>query len=175
MQTYHIFFRACEQRKLLWMSMTISRNLACVNRLKDLLNELLTDATKLYVPASRGYWRRNLAKGGGAFSTPTKRYRVSWALLVDDFDRKVIRWKIYHLYQTKEHVTPSKLLVVFKEDNHFHGQRSTFNMLLREMGFKWVTITFLIMPINIVLHRRKRVDGRCHYYEQPRIIEQRHT
>ena len=28
------------------------------------------------------------------------------------------------------------------------------------------------MPINIVLYRHKRVDDRCHYYEQPRITEQ---
>ena len=31
------------------------------------------------------------------------------------------------------------------------------------------------MPINIVLCRHKKVDGRCHYYKQPQIIEQRHT
>ena len=31
------------------------------------------------------------------------------------------------------------------------------------------------MPINIVLYRHNKVDDRCHYYEQPHIIEQRHT
>ena len=30
-----------------------------------------------------------------------------------------------------------------------------------------------MMPINIVLYRHKKVDDRRHYYEQPRIIEQR--
>ena len=32
-----------------------------------------------------------------------------------------------------------------------------------------------MMSINIALYRHKRVDDRCHYYEQPHIIEQRHT
>ena len=31
-----------------------------------------------------------------------------------------------------------------------------------------------MMPINIVLYRYKQVDDRFHYYEQPRIMEQRH-
>ena len=32
-----------------------------------------------------------------------------------------------------------------------------------------------MMPISIVFYRHKRVDDKCHYYEQPRIIEQRHA
>ena len=32
-----------------------------------------------------------------------------------------------------------------------------------------------MMPINIVLYGYKRVDDKSHYYEQPCIIEQRHT
>ena len=32
-----------------------------------------------------------------------------------------------------------------------------------------------MMPINIVLYKHNRVDDRCHYYEQPHIIEQRHA
>ena len=77
-----------------------------------------------------------LSTGGAAFSNPTKRYRFYRRLLVDDFDREAIRRKIYHLYRCKEHVTLSKLFVVLKEDNLFHGQRSTLHTLLREMGFK---------------------------------------
>ena len=73
--------------------------------------------------------------GGAAFSTPTKRYRVSRRLLLDDFDCEAIRRRIYHLYQAKEHVTLAKLLVL-KEDNLFRGQRSTLHILLKKMGFK---------------------------------------
>ena len=74
--------------------------------------------------------------GGAVFSTPTKRYRVSRRLLVDDFDHEAIRRRIYHIYQAKEHVTLAKLVVVLKEDNLFCGQRSTLHILLKEMGFK---------------------------------------
>ena len=49
-----------KQRRLLWMSMNILRNLAGVNRLKDLWNEPLM-LQNFHVPASRGYGRRNLA------------------------------------------------------------------------------------------------------------------
>ena len=59
------------------MSMTISRNLVSVNRLKDLLNELLTDATKLSRTSIKRLLKEKLGTGEGAFSTPTKRYRVS--------------------------------------------------------------------------------------------------
>ena len=74
--------------------------------------------------------------GGADFSTPTRRYRFSRGLLVDDFDRKAIRRKTYRLYQTKGHVTLPKLLLLLKRDNLFRGQRSALNILLEEMGFK---------------------------------------
>ena len=66
--------------------------------------------------------------GGAAFSTPTKRYRHSRCLLVDDFGREAIRQKIYHLYQAKEHVTLNKLLLVLKRITSFtvRGQPSTY-------------------------------------------------
>ena len=65
--------------------------------------------------------------GGAAFLTPTKRYRHSRCLLVNDFDHEAIR-RIYHLYQAKVHVTLAELLVVLKEDNSFavRGQPFTF-------------------------------------------------
>ena len=94
------------------------------------------DATKISRTSIKRLRKEKLRTGGAAFSTPTKRYRFSRRLLVDDFDREAIRRKIYHLYRCKEHVTLSKLLVVLKEDNLFHGQRTTLNILLREMGFK---------------------------------------
>ena len=85
------------------MSMNSSRNLAGTNGLKKIRKE-------------------KVDTGGAAFTSPTKRYSVSRRLLVDDFDREAIRRKIYHLYQTKQHVTLSKLLVELKEDNLFRGQ-----------------------------------------------------
>ena len=72
-------------------------------------------------------------------------------------------------------MTLTKLLLLLKRDNLFRGQRSTLNILLKEMGFKRVTKTFVMMPISIVFYRHKRVDNRHHYYEQPHIIEQRHA
>ena len=95
-----------------------------------------SDATKLSRTSIKRLRKEKLSTGGAAFSTPTKRYRFSRRLLVDDFDHEAIRRKIYHLYRCKEHVTLSKLFVMLKEDNLFHGQRSTLHTLLREMGFK---------------------------------------
>ena len=142
------------------MSMTTSRNSTGVNRFKDLLNHWTTDATGVSRASIKRLRKKKVDIGGGVFLTPTKRCKHSRCLLVHDFDCEAIRWKIYHLYQSKERVTFSKLLVVLKEDNIFHCQRSTLHILLREMGFKWVTITFVMMPINIVLYRHKRVDNR---------------
>ena len=95
-----------------------------------------SDATKLSRTSIKRIRKEKLSTGGAAFSTPTKRYRFSKCLLLDDFDCEAIRRKIYHLYRCKEHVTLSKLFVVLKEDNLFHGQRSTLHTLLREMGFR---------------------------------------
>ena len=95
-----------------------------------------SDATKLSCTRFKRIQKGKLSTGGAAFSTPTKRYRFSRRLLVDDFDHEAIRRKIYHLYRCKEHVTLSKFFVMLKEDNLFHGQRSTLHTLLREMGFK---------------------------------------
>ena len=94
------------------------------------------DATGVSCASIKRLWKEKADTGGAAFSTPTKRYRHSRRLLVDDFDREAIRRKIYHLYQAKEHVTLNKLLLVLKEDNIFNGQRSTLHILLKEMGFK---------------------------------------
>ena len=48
-----------KQRRLLWISMTISRKWTDVNGLKDVLNKLLMPQ-EFYVPASRSYEKRNL-------------------------------------------------------------------------------------------------------------------
>ena len=133
------------------------------------------DATGLSRASIKRLRKEKVDTGGAAFSTPTKRYRFSRRLLVDDFDREAIRRKIYHLYQAKEHVTLTKLLLLLKRYNLFDGQRSTLNILLKEMGFKRVTKTFVMMTISILFYRHKRVDDRRHYYEQPHIIEQRHA
>ena len=72
-------------------------------------------------------------------------------------------------------MTLTKLILALKRDNLYRGQRSTLNILLQEMCFKVVTITFVLMPINIAFYRYKRVNDRRHYYVQPRISEQRHA
>ena len=55
------------------MSMTISRKLVGVNRLKD--KPLMPQ--EFQVPASRGYQKEKGDSSGAVFSTPTKRYRLS--------------------------------------------------------------------------------------------------
>ena len=94
------------------------------------------DATLVSRTSIKRLQKEKVDTGGAAFSTPTKRYRVSRCLLVDDFDCEAIRQKIYHLYQAKEHVTLTKLLLELKRDNIFRSQRSILSILLREMGFK---------------------------------------
>ena len=43
---------------------------------------------------------------------PTKQYRMSRrCVVVDNFDHKAIRRRIYQVYEEKEHVTLKKLLV----------------------------------------------------------------
>ena len=115
------------------MSMTILRKPVGVRGLKGLSKEPVM-LRGFHVPPSR--WKEKADPGGAAFSTPTKRYRFSRPLLVDDFDHEAIRRRIYHLYQAKEHVTLAKLFVVLKEDSLFHGQRSTLHILLKEISFK---------------------------------------
>ena len=94
------------------------------------------DSTGLSCVSIKRLRKEKVDTGGATFSTPTKRYRSSRRLLVDDFVREAIRRKIYHLYQAKEHVTLTKLLLLLKRNNLFRGQRSTLNILLKEMGFK---------------------------------------
>ena len=56
--------------------------------------------------------RRERAASGTDFSSPAKRYKASRQLIVvDDFDREAIRRRIYQVYEAKEHLTLSKLLV----------------------------------------------------------------
>ena len=96
----------------------------------------ICDATWVSRTSIKRLWKKKADPGGAAFSTPTKRYRFSRPLVVDDFDHEAIRQRIYHFYQAKEHVTLAKLLVVLKEDNLFRSQRSTLHVLLKEMSFK---------------------------------------
>lgn len=44
-----------------------------------------------------------------------------------------------------------------KERDVFHGEETTLRRVIKEMGFK-----------------HKTINDKLHYYEQPRIIEQRH-
>ena len=94
------------------------------------------DATGVSRTSIKRLWKEKDDPGGAVYSTPTKTYRFSRRLIVDDFDHEAIRRRIYHLYQAKEHVTLAKLLLILKEDNLFRNQRSTLHILLKEMSFK---------------------------------------
>ena len=61
------------------------------------------NATGLSYTSIKRLWIEKVHTGGAVFSPPTKRYRLSRHMLVDDFDCEAIRQKIYHLYQAKEH------------------------------------------------------------------------
>ena len=141
----HVFSRSCEMQRGKRLR---SQTKEVVSNVYDYFEEAsrrqrtqgalkrTSDATGVSRTSIKRLRKERADIGGAVFSTPTKRYRVSRRLLVDDFDREAIRRRIYHLYQMKEHVTLAKLLVVLKEDNLFRGQRSTLHSLLREMGFK---------------------------------------
>ena len=78
-----------------------------LNRYKQTQRPLkqTADATGVSCTSIKRLQKEKVDTSGAAFSTPTKRCRVSRCLLVDDFDCEAIRRKIYHLYQAKEHVT----------------------------------------------------------------------
>ena len=66
-----------------------------------------------------------------------------------------------------------------QEQGLFAGKRTSLQKLLKEMGFRLVsdvsTAYYVDRIYAILLYRYKKVDNRRHYYEQPRIIEQRHS
>ena len=111
-----------KQRRLLWMSTTISKTQQTSMDWRT--SKKTSDATTVSCARIRKLWKETFDTGGAAFLTPTKRYRHSRCLLVDDFDCVPIKWKMYHLYQAKEQVTLAKFLVVLKKDNR--SQLSTF-------------------------------------------------
>ena len=49
-----------------------------------------SDATGVSCPSIKTLWKEKDDIGGAAFSTPTKRYRHSTHLLLDDFDHEAI-------------------------------------------------------------------------------------
>ena len=56
--------------------------------------------------------KKEAISAGSAFRSPAKQYRLSRRrALVDTFDWEAIRRKVYQLYEAKEHMTLSKLLV----------------------------------------------------------------
>ena len=136
---FHVFSRVSEDANR--KKTEVSNKGGCseeLNRYKRTQRPLkqTADSTGVSRTSIKRLWKEKVDTGRAAFSTPTKRYRVSRLLLVDDLDCEAIRQKIYHLYQAKEHVTLTKLLLELKRDNIFRGQRSILCILLREMGFK---------------------------------------
>ena len=49
------------------------------------------DVTGVSCTSIKRLWKEKADPGGAAFSTPTKRYRFSRPLLVDDFDHEAIK------------------------------------------------------------------------------------
>ena len=95
---------------------------------------------------------------GASFTSPKKRYDTTrQRITADDFDRDTIRCKIHSMYEEKRHLTLTIMLYELKRAGLFQGERTVLHSVLREMGFKY-----------------KRMNNKCHYFEQPRIIEQRH-
>ena len=83
MRTHHVFSRVREghkQRKLLQMSMNISRNSTGVNGLKDLLKRT-SDDTGVPCTSIKRLRKEKVDIGGAAFLTSTKRYRLSTVAL----------------------------------------------------------------------------------------------
>ena len=99
------------------------------------------------------------AKCGGIFKTPTKRYTSSRTRInIDDFDRQAIRRVVHGFYERHEYPTLQSLLAELKSRQLFAGGRSTLHQVLREMGFRY-----------------RKHENKRYIYEQPHIIEQRHT
>ena len=95
---------------------------------------------------------------GGAFTSPSKRYKKPRErLAVDSFDTDAIRRTVHTFYENKEYPTLDKLLRVLKEKELFKGGRISLWKLLRKIGFRY-----------------RKVDDKRYVYEQPRIIQQRH-
>lgn len=99
------------------------------------------------------------AKCGGIFKTPIKQYTSSRTRInVDDFDRQAIRRVVHGFYERHEYPTLQSLLAELKSRQLLAGGRSTLHQVLREMGFRY-----------------RKHENKRYIYEQPHIIEQRHT
>ena len=111
--------------------------------------------------------KKEAISAGSIFQSPAKQYRLSKrGVLVDTFDREAIRRKVYQLYEAKEHVTLSKLLVtsrvkvietfakallaiqvILREGSVFSGKRTSFQRQLKEMGFRYSSQQAYLLPI----------------------------
>uniref|UniRef100_A0A1X7UIS2 Uncharacterized protein n=1 Tax=Amphimedon queenslandica TaxID=400682 RepID=A0A1X7UIS2_AMPQE len=99
----------------------------------------------------------NTEEAGSSFGTQERRYKKTRARVVtDSFDVEAIRRKIYEQYEKNKRITLNRLLHIVKQDQVFTGGRNKLAALLKEIGFKY-----------------RSIDD-CRYYEQPRIVEQRH-
>lgn len=60
------------------------------------------------------------------------------AVVIDDFDKCVIRRKLQEFYTLKKQLpTIKKLLEVLKRDINFNGSRETVRKVVKELGFRW--------------------------------------
>ena len=94
------------------------------------------------------------------FETPKKRYcRTRVRVNLDDFDVRAIRREIHSFYTRKVYPNLTSLLKILRDKGVFQAGRSTLYKIVRLIGFRY----------------KVRTDGKRYIYEQPRIIQQRHT
>ena len=106
--------------------------------------------------------------------TVTKSHDKSFC--VDDFDRDAIRRNIHRMYEEKKHLTLTIILHALKEDDLFAGGRASLAKLLKDMGFGYKKVNNKRYPSVMYCTYPKIYICTCRYYfEQPRIIEQRHN
>ena len=154
--TNHVFASTCSFA-FTWPPWRCLRESVCVLRRKLVSFECtiisITSSNVVVV-------RRERAASEMDFSSPAKRSKLSrQKIVVGDFNREAIRRHIYQVYEAKENLTPSKILVrkyflsfwivkkswflalqqVLWENSLFCGGRTSLQKLLKAMGFKLVT------------------------------------
>lgn len=76
-----------------------------------------------------------------SFATPKKKKRSKIVTDIDDFDKCVIRRKIYNFYKSERSLPSLKLLKnTLAEDLNFKGSVSSLRTIIKELGFKWKKI-----------------------------------
>lgn len=129
---------------------------------KSILRDRVLDRTAKACGISRatvGRIHNEAKRNEGKFESPKKRYsKPNTRINPDAFDQEAIRRSVHEFYLRKEYPTLDKILEVVRARGIFPGGRFLLWKLLRQMGF-----------------RHKKCNDKQYIYEQPRVIEQRHS